>query len=84
MRRENMKDSLAMFSKTNGGEMSVSASLAMLMKRHGLLPVSRDVDEKKTVSYSEDICALGCGNCMGAPKLAMMHRSDICEILRGE
>jgi hypothetical protein len=43
----NMKDSLAMLLKTNGGKMPDLASLAMLMKIHGLFLVSRDVDEKK-------------------------------------
>ena len=46
-RGENMKDSLAMLLKTNGGKMSVFSSLAMLMKKQGLFLVSRDVDENK-------------------------------------
>ena len=35
-RGEKMQDSLAMLLKTNGGKMSVLASLAMLMKKQGL------------------------------------------------
>jgi hypothetical protein len=46
-RGEKMKASLAMLLKTNGGKMSVSSSLAMFMKRHGLFSVSRDIDENK-------------------------------------
>ena len=42
-----MKDSLAMLLKTNGGKMSVLASLAMLLKKQGLFELSRDVNEKK-------------------------------------
>jgi len=35
-RGEKMKDSLAMLLKTNGGKLSVFASLAMLLKKQGL------------------------------------------------
>jgi hypothetical protein len=42
-----MQDSFAMLLKTNGGKMSVFASLAMLLKKHRLFLVSRDVYEKK-------------------------------------
>ena len=45
-RGEKVKDSLAMLLKTNGGKMSVFSSLAMLMKKQGLIQLSRDVDEK--------------------------------------
>jgi len=42
-----MKDSLAMLLKTNGGKMSLLASLAMLLKKQIVIFVSRDVDENK-------------------------------------
>jgi hypothetical protein len=42
----NMKESLAMLLKTNGGKMSEKRLLAMLMKLNELKSVSRDVDEK--------------------------------------
>ena len=46
-RGEKMKDSLAMLLKTNGGKMSLLASLAMLLKKQLVIFVSRDVDENK-------------------------------------
>jgi hypothetical protein len=46
-RGEKMKDSQAMLLKTNGGEMSVYQSLAMLMKIKDLCIVSGDVKGKK-------------------------------------
>ena len=45
-RGKNMKDSLAMSLKTNGGKMSIYSSLAMLMKIKHVRVASRDVDEK--------------------------------------
>lgn len=51
-----MKDSLAILMKTNLEEMSVSPSLAMLMKRNGLFSASRDIDEKKASYWQGTSC----------------------------
>jgi hypothetical protein len=64
---EEMKASLAMLLKTNGGRMSVLTSLAMLLKKHGLFCLSRDVNEKRwgyaIKSYELRTAAVrGCGD----------------------
>jgi len=73
-----------MLLKTNLEKMSVLPSLAMLLKKHGLYLVSRDVDENKAVNHDVGMGALRCDKSMIPQKIAMMDRRDVHELRKGE